>query len=353
MQLTDYQPNFNDPRVKSRVETVLGWCNLTLNGRPTQVHHNTLISVFGPSGNKLAAYLRANLLIRTGVYTPGSQSYSYILNQRGAEKLTTLISADGQLTPNRYIKEKFGMELQTLEFNYTLKSDRYWHPLQNIRRSLKDQFWTEHGLPYDYDIEACAPTILIGLATKLGFLDILAEPIKDYINNKERYRAYIADLLEISYDDAKRLLNSLFNGAKIAANPFNSTYHLLDGDVIKISRLQNDHRVKVLRGAIKRMWHHIGRHINKKVTTSSKEKWNLYFRWERLVLDHIKAHLAANGYKVFTEHDGFRTDRAIYTKKLEDEIEVLLGFRLTIKLKNEPEKKIENGNYIVAEVIEL
>lgn len=337
MQLTTYEPNWNDPRVQSKVKSVLSWCNLMLHHeRPAQIHSNVIREVFGSNQkSSLNIYLKANLLIQSGTYAVGTSSYSYLLNQKGYDKLSALVDnkhiayVDHFFSP---IEKKHESELTNLSFNYNMKADRYWHPLQNIRREKKAEFWQKHGLPFDYDIDACAPTILLGLAEQLGLNHLVGKPIQDYLNNKDDFRNRLATKLDIPYQDAKMLINSLFNGARLAANPYCRAFQVL-GSKDKMELLQDDAEVRMLRMAIKAIWLRISNR-SKSDVSDSKGKWAFYFHWERIVLDVIRVELLKQGVKSFTEHDGFRTDTQVDTTVIE---EMILN---TTKLKIRIKKKI-------------
>lgn len=330
LKLTTYQPRYTDPRVQKKVEAVLRWCKLHLHStRPHNVHHNELIAIFGPSGNSLSAFLRANLLQKVGKYVVGESSYGYLLNEAGYKKVELQAhTANGEYKSPADLP-KFHKDLETLEFNYTLKSDRYWHPLQNIRREQKDAFWVEQGLPFDYDIEACAPTVLIQLATRFGLLAYFAKPITDYLANKDEFRAHVAKVADCSIPTAKRIINSLFNGARLSRNYRCSAFKALDCNYDAMTRLQEDPQVKALRHAVKLMWQRIQANTQLDLKKSSA-KWSVYFKFERAFIQIIQLECVKQGAKVFTEHDGFRTSKKIDKETILEVIKKKTNFVLKI-----------------------
>ena len=64
---------------------------------------------------------------------------------------------------------------------------------------------------------------------------------------------------------------------------------------------------------------------------TSKQKWAYYFSRERQVLDVIRDHLAQTSNRVFTEHDGFRTERQVDLDQLTREIHEKTGVKLAIQ----------------------
>lgn len=331
LNLSSYVPNLKNSRVTSVIARSIDWCERVLSPDwATPVHTNTLREVFG-SSKDVSAWLKANLLIQSGQYEVGKKSFEYTINADGMKKVKALIPTQAyiMLLPIPSVEEKYASEVLSGNFSYSTKSDRYWHPLQNMKREKKREFWTQNGYCFDYDINACAPTILIQLATKMGLHPLASAPIRDYLDNKCAFRERIAALVDISYDDAKRLINSLFNGARLAANPHCAAFRLL-GSTEKMRLVQNDHQVKMLRTAIKSMWSSIDRKTARDVSTSSG-KWALYFRWERLVLDVIKRELDKMDLQYFTEHDGFRTTEEVDVTVLETAIKTALALEMKVE----------------------
>lgn len=284
----------------------------------------------------MSKYLRENLL-RHGLsgtaYEAGKVSMRYVLNQKGYNRIRDIVSKhvdEKVLEKTSPINKQLQAEVAALEFKYREKSDRYWHPLQNMRREAKTKFWLEHGLPFDYDIETCAPTILSNLADQHGLHDLVSVPIREYLQNKSKLREHIAGLVGISLNDSKRLINSLFNGARLAATPFCAAFNVVGQSKEKMELLQQDREVRRLRTAVKLMWGQLQRKMRKDLS-NGKLKWGLYFHHERMVLDVIKDYLGRTGNRHFTEHDGFRTERAVDLVELSMLIHARTGLRLTVK----------------------
>jgi hypothetical protein len=57
----------------------------------------------------------------------------------------------------------------------------------------------------------------------------------------------------------------------------------------------------------------------------------VYFTYERQVLDAVTAYLTDRGVRVFTEHDGFTTDRELDTVCLAAHVKARTGFEVTIE----------------------
>lgn len=350
--------NFSDPRVQRRLRQVLAWCDLNLSvDESREVWSSELTGVFGSNANgqRFGSRLRAALLNKTKAHlasdkAKGIKGYAaeYVLNGQAFQVLSAKVEEGEQLDlleayPNH--KE----ELTRLEFDYTIKSDRYWHPLQNIRRGQKAEFWKAAGLPHDYDIAAAAPTILLQLAKRANVPAVVVQSVEDYLANKRAFREHVANVGGLSYDDAKGLVNSWFNGARLGMSSHFAVYRNFGPRAV--AALKGDQKVRSVRAGAKALWRAIQRGeatvkevsrggltlkvpVRKaKTTRTSKNKWAIYFEQERAVLDVVKDWLTSRGVKFFTEHDGFRTDRKIAIRALESEIKERTGF--VLKIENE------------------
>jgi hypothetical protein len=298
-------------------------------------------------------------MIRVGSYVVGTHSYKYILNQVGLANLQTKLAVVCYFSPAEQMEllqehtGRFADQLATHTYSYNLKSNRYWHPLQNLKRTKKDTFWLEHGLPYNYDINACAPTLLRQAAIHFQLPPICVSSIQSYIDNRETERQRLASLLDIPERDAKRLLNSLFNGAKLAANRYCAAYSTLGFDSDKMKLLQEDKSIQSLRNNVKLMWRRIEQASRSYSFKTSKMKWHFYFGLEKMVMDVVRACLDEQGVKHFDEHDGFRADREVDLEKLRDCIKTKTPFAFELDFSCElTEKTVKTGTGCCAEKTE-
>lgn len=361
-----YEPNWNDKRVINRTSKVLDWASQFLVGKQGSIlpvelssngftdsknsYHPGMKSIFGPVGNKLGDYLRSKILkLNSNHYIPGKKNRSYFFDRNGFEFLCKKIKFNehekDELDPLYFLEKSHIHELKNLVFEYTDKSDRFWHPLQNISSNQKNIFWQRNGLPHNYDIVACAPTLLYQIAINHGLPEIVLNPIYNYLQNRNKLRKYIADLISIPLDLSKKLINSLFNGARLGCNNHLKSFSALNFNEEKMNTLKNDEQIKKLRRSISYMWKSIERLSRKENQLSfeqilngdqtknwrlstSKSKWRIYFRFERMVLTSIKNFLNKSQIKYFTEHDGFRTSLPISTDELSDHVLKETGFRV-------------------------
>jgi hypothetical protein len=371
-----YEPDWTNSRTRKpllkRLVTVLNWCQLNLNSiSTTAVYAETIKEVFGHKSNPLTQWLRAKLLIRIGTYATTDHRfdrvghpYEYKLNKAGFEELSLLVPDDNRQIYQEPVESKFAKNfklgpeikhkeaLDTLTFVYKDKSNRLFHPLQNIKRHLKQEFWAPY-LPYDYDIEASAPTLLLQYARKCGLSRQVTPGIDDYLKNKNKFREHTMKLTGLSMPDAKKLVNSLFNGARLVPHHKCAAYVMLGMDQGLLKAFKEDPQVVRLRNAITRMWLMIksNEEINykknllkgdnkwevihgtaqiKKAKFTSSKKWELYFRIEREVLNVMVTHMTKQGIKFFCEHDGFRTNTMINKEQIVEAVLKETGYQIQL-----------------------
>ena len=329
-----YKPNFNDPRILSRISHAYGFTKAVMSeDKPTNWSSRTIDKYFGQHQHKLSKYLRDTLLICTNSrydmnngkckeykINPcglsfikeillGNTSIVHMDSKDDNNTITTTLypsvsqvgmQLDRKLINNWCIRE-FGEELRTLNFNYKDKSNRLWHPIQNIKKENKKIILAEMGLGNHYDIEACAPNLIKQYAEHTG-MDEPLTALNEYLNDKSNVRTRISEQLEVPTQITKVIINALFCGARVGNNPDFAISQLLNHDSARITWLKEDPYIMQLRADIKTCWDYIEPHLPKSyITTSngikrkapltSKRKWNLYFEQERKVLNQVKTYL--------------------------------------------------------------
>lgn len=356
---TNYTPNFNDPRIQSRARRALGFALGVLSeSKPHQWSTRYLDRYFGQQQNKLSQWLRSQLVIVTDDRwnKDTGQCKSYILNRSGALDLATLLEVkvlDKQqhipyciTSQENIIKEwcrsEFSKELAVKEFSYEEKSNRYWHPLQNVRSQFRREVLADADLTYQYDIECCAPTLIMYHAHHLGMSEYLFA-MRSYLKRRSLIRDMISRDLEISPEITKRIINALFCGARIAANPDSDIFQYLNEDPARIIALREHQYILQLRKEIKLCWDYIEEHYEKRYTITkkgtekrlrmtSKRKWGVYFQLEQRVMSVVRSHLESTNNKYFLEHDGWTSLRAIDESAVEQLIKESTGFTVKLNL---------------------
>jgi hypothetical protein len=316
-----YQPNLSDPRIRKRFKEALGWAYLTLGQGPKMLSEKkTITKNLGQYQEPMGRYLRGTLLnIADGYYRPGQACKTYCLNKAGFTKLLALLEQPYErsrktyqesMTPEdlaiAWVESRFGTEMSTKDFQYESKvSARLWHPLQNLQKTVVNLVWTHYGLPNDYDVKACAPTLLKEHAVECG-MSAQTPSLDTFLEHARDFREHVAASVGITYEQAKTVINALFCGASLEANPAKAIFRMLDLDKAKSKRLRELYVVQQLVNDIKLVWTYI-----KPLGATSKQKWHVYFQLERKVLDAVRAYLDTQAVKHFCIHDGFRTDMVV------------------------------------------
>jgi hypothetical protein len=227
-----YTPNFNDPRVLARTRHAFGFTRAVMSTEKSTPWSTRVIDkYFGQSNNKLSKYLRGMLLICTNNnYSMDSgKCKEYKINEKGLSVIRNILLGDKgiihrdslgdnnnslslsypsvlqvgdrdvvHIFDKHLIKEfcmrEYGDQLQSLDFIYEDKSHRLWNPIQNIRKETKNSLLAENGLIYNYDIECCAPTLILMHSQHLGNKEWL-EALNDYLCYKDEVRTRVSNEL--------------------------------------------------------------------------------------------------------------------------------------------------------------
>lgn len=361
-----YIPNFDDPRIRKRVEKALGWSLGCVRGEPREMAKCWIDANLGQQQNALGAWLRAKLLVcRDSRYFFGndvSKCKEYSLNQAGWDEVGGMLlgieesntaepmQRDGNGKKSRdmelvhaWARQSYKDELETKQFQYEEKEcARLWHPLQSMTKEAKAHIWRHEGLGFNYDIKACAPTLIMQHAQQLGF-DEWLEGMKEFLSDPTAFRRHVAQVASYDYIDYKQakkvkaLINAMFCGAKLGANKDFALFQLLDGNREVVKQLQNDAKLMLLKDDIRRCWRVIETSMTtfrnkngRKLALSSKQKWRRYFDLERKVLNAVRVYLDKRGFKYFLEHDGWRTDKEVDIEELQEHVEFQTGFKIQI-----------------------
>lgn len=368
-----YTPNFADPRVLRRVKRAMGFaCACFSETKEREWSTRYIDKFFGISSNPLSKYLRDTLLVCTDAHYSSLSHVSkkYKLNPQGVNRLQSMLTPSTttcvlQVQGVDWAKEEFKQELSTRVFKYTNKTNRNWHPLQRVRREVKRQVFKDSNLKYQYDIQCCAPRLLLQYSQQIpelldpielvgpqnnkralwlqGPMDLWLPNLQAYLADRQQIRNELAQRADITTDIAKELINALFAGARLGLIEDSAIYQLLDGDIARIHYLKQDPFIAGLRDEIKIMWDYIKPVMPKRTTTtktgqqktlpiSSKQKWNLYFELEMQVLSAITEYLTLTGNKFFTEHDGWTCEFEVDELVLIDFVRTKTGFDIKLDL---------------------
>jgi len=341
-----YEPNWTDPRVITRTQQAMNFVKKYLSATTPKWLSTRWIDHkehFGMSNNKLSKFLRNKLLTCTddsyNKFT--GKTKHYCLNKAGFDELNELLCNNINNTYSVIqVPKRIQEELQTGSFAYNDSSSRLYHPLQNYKRADKRALLAEDGYLYSYDIQCCAPTLIMQYAQQLG-MDEYPFTIKQYIANRKQIRNEIAQQAEISEQQVKRIINGLFQGAHVSNYSKSLVYKELDGDVAKIEYLKQNEFIKGLQGEIKTCWEYIRPTLSKRTTETKtgtrllpitgKQKTALYRDLERVVLNSIRDYLNQTDNQFFTEHDGWTSKQVVDLNALVLHIKSTTGYQIEIE----------------------
>ena len=370
-----YSPNLKDPRVLKKLVLAYGYAISTFDETtPACRSQQAIDKRFGQSQKNISKWLRSTLLICTDHYYSNASGISkkYILNAEGVTYVKSVIEDNitkaftpteqtqlkqkqiiepvrylDQFVVSKIVQAEHADELNTKIFAYTDKSNRLWHPLQNIRNKYKKEILNDHGLKYHYDIKCCAPTLILQRAQHLG-MDEYMTTIKSYLDNRTECRDRItteAELFEVngySEKTSKILINALFCGARLGNSREFALSKLLEHDKARIELLKEDKWLTSLRNEIKMCWNTIKDTMSRRsvidkngntklLPISSRQKWTEYFRLEREVLNAAESYFKKTNNNCFLEHDGWSTSNMIDVVELQRHIRNKTGYVIEIE----------------------
>ena len=385
----NYTPNFNDPRVIERITHAIGFAlGVMSTDKPRPWSTRYIDKHLGQSQRPLSQYLRSKLLICTNERYSKDQHTckEYVLNQSGLNELKEKLSSSSQehlnhkkmdkvliknnsttiypsvsevtydqIVVKRFLKKEYQSELTSGEFKYKAQSNRLWHGLQSVKNEYRAPILSEYGYTYNYDIESCAPTLLLQHSRHLGN-DLWLPKLDYYLKNKNEIRNGLGKRAELDPRQVKVLINALFCGARLGNNKQFAISQLLEHDKAKIMYLQQDEFLTELRQEIKTIWSYITPYMSRRRNTksnrlkpvSSRDKWNVYFRLESQVMTSIRQFINQNKIKCFLEHDGWVCNEQIDVNQLTKTVESQTGFQIKLKL-----EKRNNSTTIYPSVSEV
>jgi len=349
----NYSPNFNNPKVARRIRQALGFARACFNEtKPRPWSTRYIDQHFGSQRNELSRWLRKQLLVNTNPWYSMDQGKckEYILNKPGYDAVVAQLKSDNDATtsvydlPLQWANKEFADELATKVFTYTDLKGRLWHPLQNVRKEYKRSILANANLKYQYDIQCCAPTLIMQHAQQQEDpMDVIPEYIDAYLKDRRGIRNQIAQQVELDPSAIKILVNALFSGAKLGNNSTFAIYKMLSGDQARIEYLKQDPFIIGLKQDIKMCWDYIKPSMPRTSVTnknnktqllplSSRDKWNRYFQLERVVLNSVIDYLNTNKIQFFAEHDGWTTDTELDQNELIDHVFQTTGYRIKLEL---------------------
>jgi hypothetical protein len=333
-----YTPNFNDPRVKKKIKRALGFCCSSLSyDKPRAWARVELDKWLGHQHRDLGRWLRKTLLVEESARWNKDlgECKKWLLREEGVnhlcenynDYLITKLPIANKVPVSTQIaidwaEEHYGKEIKTGDFEYKEKSNRFWNDLQRIPSEIRKPLFSKHGYEYEYDIQACAPTLISQLARKEGMTR--PTPVLDeFLADRQKYRLALAERLGCSERQSKEILNAIFAGAKLG--PGNSIAKILNENRHQLSLLRDNLWFTSLRKDIKKCWDAI-KSSEKSLRLSSRDKWMIYFSLEKSVMSVVRRELGKQGNRHFLEHDGWRCESYIDPYSLRLSVRKHTGF---------------------------
>ena len=357
-------PNFTNARTRKTLKSALGMTlGMLTEHKPRQLATKFIDQYYGQQGTVTSNWLRKTLLVphdETWSFgTPTSKCKTYTLNPAGVAQVKQILNINTRLQPgtgfsstqqqallDKKIAYEWAASAHKLDFKtieYSDKSNRLFHPVQNLPRAIRSEHLRRSGLPFQYDIVCAAPTLLHQMSWQQSSGHIL-EYIEVYIQHRTSIRATLAQDTGLPVENIKQLLNAMFAGARFGASDWCSAFDYVGRDPAVVEFLKQDPWFTGFRADLKQMWEYLRPllPVTKIVTSTgktrlrqmtSRNKWNLYFALERQVLDVIRSALKQNGFQHFLIHDAFASDMSPEHKlSLEQHIQAVTGFGVKLEL---------------------
>jgi hypothetical protein len=323
-------PNFNDPRVRRRMELALGWVltQMSVEEKPKPLYSRDIgaPNALGPLNQSLPRWLKYHLLtcVNDAYSMDRGTCKTYILNLEGTRMVAEILGYNvftGLSKDLEKLQMQLGVEYMHKHFDidniqYREVSNRYWNKIQNIRRTTRNKFLSDNGLTEQYDIQCAAQSLIY--QTYLMHTDKRLMMIENYITNRSDIRKKIANDVDISVSNVKQLLTAMNNNSRLQAHMRCETYHLADYSPRKVHLFNNHPSVVYLKAETSQMWKELGKHMVRETTTTSNgttrkvnlngsSKSQLYFSLEKQVMDVAYAYLDSINKKYIRLHDAFVT----------------------------------------------
>lgn len=321
-----YTPNFSDPRVIRACNRALSFVEQFVKDQPHWLSQRQIQKQFGNLSRPLGKYLKDQLLICTDPYfnMQTGQCKKYIKNSSGVE---TLKQSLGIICTPIVIDNQTNQEFATGEFEYTDKSHREYHPLQNLPKRIKKPLLATKGYRHEYDIQCCAQTLLLQHAQALGFKKI-TPALDRYVSDRSSVRAELSQRLSLDQTTIKKILTAILNGGSISAWHENMIFAYVNYNRLMIEALSVDPYICEYQKEVRDMWKFLRgtKSLRYKERFNAKMKSEMYRELEESVRVVIKRHLKKTKNKSFIEHDGWSSQRAVDIERLRFEVRQQTGF---------------------------
>lgn len=322
----EYNPNFNDPRVKKKCLSALAFVEQFVKDTPHWLSTREIGKHFGWQGRPLGKYLKEQLLICTDPYfnIQTGQCKKYIRNNLGVKFLKQQLGIEKIPVA---VNEEIINDLDTGEFEYKESNSREYHPLQNLPRRVKKPLLASKGYRHEYDIQCCAQTLLLQHARAQGFKK--PTPALDrYIKDRTSVRNELSQTLGLDTDTIKKILTAILNGGSISAWHENMIFSYVNYNRLMIQELSVNPYICEYQREVRDMWKYLRgtQRLSKGQRFNAKMKSEMYRFLEESVRVVIKRYLKKTKNVAFIEHDGWSANKPVDIERLCYEVKQQTGF---------------------------
>lgn len=319
-----YQPNFTDIRVQRRCKSALAWVNTFVGSTPQWLSTREIDKHF--TNKPLGQYLRQQLLICEDSYynMASGKCKQYVRNVVGCHDLYQQVYGTAS-TPTS-ITDQQHAQLTTGEFVYTEKANRYFNDIQQLPKRIKRPMLASSGYNYGYDINCCAPTLLLQYARNTCGFDALTPVLDQYILDRQSIRRQIALETDLTENQVKFVINAMLHGAPISHKTDSSIFVHIKNHMA-IDKLKTNSYIQGIKEEIRLMWRSIKPYITStSLRLSGRDKAKLYRELEQQVILVIKRYLRKTHNKGLLEHDGWTCQKAIDETELRSYVRSHTGY---------------------------
>jgi hypothetical protein len=326
----------------------LGMCKAFLSEtKPVELSKFTIDRYFSQQQNTTGRWLRMKLLVEhNGWDMYSGKCKTYTVNPEGAKLVNEILQVNksynafsglSDTANNQTINHTLAVDwaLKNYPFRditYTEKSNRYWHAVQNLRKTVRNEYLVRNGIVNQYDIVCAAQTLLSQTYTHATGRRL--ELIESYIANRDTIRKKLANDLDLPIQVVKTILTALFAGARIVSNTRNDIFQLCEYDVARIEWMKQDMYLTELRKEISTMWRGIKPLLKTDARLSAKLRWKCYFALEKQVMDVIIKEAQDTNNNYYIIHDAIATQRELDQTLIKQLIKDQTKFSIEIERSN-------------------
>lgn len=337
-----YKPCWTNASTQRRTQKIIEYLRDTIGLESRSIHSSQIRRIFGDS--KLGRYLKNMLLITVNDrYEVGHSCKKYSVNTLHLNRVAERIGLPSIELKKLRIEQRFQEQEQQIEsgqFEYNLGSDsRLYNGLQYIPREDKIIQWSRRGYCYDYDIESCAPTLLLQryyklkpAAAKLCYLEYLIE-------HKQSVRDQLCVEFNLGSKSVKSLLNAIIMSAPLSHNRDNKILRIINNNHYIMRQLKLNEFIQYLIKDIRKLWQVIGldiersyyytsQGVRRKRRLTGRDRTDYYKRLEGEVMKSVRRYMNMRSARVFLEHDGFRSDMFFTPNELEYVVRSQTGYEV-------------------------